>query len=110
MTETTLEDEGLRPHRSLWRDVWVQFRAHRGAMAGAIVLAVIVLMVVIGPMIHTLDPTYSYLQCRNSGPSLLANERTGLVHPLGCDNIGRTCSRSFWRVVGSRWRWVCRQC
>ena len=31
--------EDTRPHRSLWGDVWVQFRKHKLAVASAWVLA-----------------------------------------------------------------------
>ena len=37
MTDTSIRqasaaEEGLKPHRSLWYDVWAQFRTHRGAL------------------------------------------------------------------------------
>jgi len=34
----TEELETLTQHRSLWGDVWRQFRKHKGAMTGVIVL------------------------------------------------------------------------
>lgn len=77
--DTAIEPE--TKHRSLWRDVWVQFRAHRGAMVGAIVFFSIVLLVLVGPFIHTLDPQYPDYKVRNAAPSL--------AHPMGTDNIGR---------------------
>ncbi len=68
-------------HRSLWGDVWQQFRHHTGALIGMAVLLVIVVAVVAGPLIHTVDPQALDLQARNSGPTL--------THPLGTDNLGR---------------------
>jgi len=68
-------------HRSLWRDVWVQFRAHRGAMVGVGVFTFIVLAVLIGPYIHTIDPQFLDPRNRNLAPSL--------THPMGTDNLGR---------------------
>jgi peptide/nickel transport system permease protein len=69
------------PERSLWSDVWYQFRHHRGAMAGTVILALIVLAVLFGPWVHTTDPQYIDILARNSGPSR--------AHPMGTDNIGR---------------------
>ncbi len=67
--------------RSLWGDVWVQFRGHKGAMVGCFIFFAIVFLVLFGPMIHTVDPTYLDYRAKNSGWSL--------THPLGTDNYGR---------------------
>ena len=69
------------PQRSLWSDVWVQFRRHRGAMAGVVIFGLIVFAVAFGPMIYTTDPQFIDVRARNVGPSL--------AHPMGTDNIGR---------------------
>ena len=69
------------PARSLWSDVWYQFRRHRGAMAGVVILTLIVLAVVAGPYVHTADPAFIDTGARNVPPSL--------AHPMGTDNIGR---------------------
>ncbi len=69
------------PQRSLWSDVWFQFRHHRGAMAGVVIFAIIVLAVVFGPMINPIDPQFIDVKARNVLPSL--------AHPMGTDNIGR---------------------
>ena len=68
-------DETIGEHRSLWYDVWLQFRTHRGAMAGVIVFVLIVLAVIFGPYIHTIDP--QFLNPRN------ANQAPSLAHPFG---------------------------
>ena len=68
-------------HRSPWRDVWLQFRAHRGALAGAAVFAFIVLAVLAGPHLHGVDPQYLDYRSKNQGMSL--------AHPMGTDNLGR---------------------
>jgi peptide/nickel transport system permease protein len=67
--------------RSLWSDVWFQFRHHRGAMMGVVIFGVIVFLVVFGPWIWNVDPTYIDVRARNAWPSL--------AHPMGTDNIGR---------------------
>jgi peptide/nickel transport system permease protein len=69
------------PQRSLWSDVWFQFRHHRGAMAGVVIFAIIVLAVVFGPMINPIDPQFIDVKARNVLPSF--------AHPMGTDNIGR---------------------
>ena len=68
-------------HRSLWYDVWRQFRKHKGALAGSIVLALIVLSVLVGPYVHGLDPQYLNPAIKNQGASW--------AHPFGTDNLGR---------------------
>jgi peptide/nickel transport system permease protein len=68
-------------HRSLWGDVWRQFRAHRGAMAGVAIFGFIVIATIIGPYIHTVDPEFANIRARNRGMSW--------EHPFGTDNIGR---------------------
>ncbi len=69
------------PHRSHWRDVWVQFKSHRGALVGGCFFAFMLFGVSIGPMIWTIDPQYIDIRARNSGLSL--------AHPLGTDQLGR---------------------
>jgi peptide/nickel transport system permease protein len=68
-------------HRSLWSDVWYQFKKHHGAMAGMAVLSAIVLIVVVGPSVYTVSP--DHLDYRH------ANRGMSLDHLLGTDNVGR---------------------
>jgi peptide/nickel transport system permease protein len=76
-----------RPPRSQWRDVWDQFKTHRGALVGLVIFGAILFAVLAGPPIWQLDPTYvdpnpvSMLKLRNQGPSL--------AHPFGTDQLGR---------------------
>jgi peptide/nickel transport system permease protein len=69
------------PPRSLWSDVWRQFRKHRGALVGIGVLAAIVFIVLVGPYVYTISP--DRLNPR------FANRGMGFGHPLGTDNLGR---------------------
>ena len=70
-----------RAHRSLWIDVWLTFRQHTGALVGVAVFSIIVLAVLVGPLVHNVDPQYLDIQGRNQAVSL--------AHPLGTDNLGR---------------------
>lgn len=67
--------------QSQWRDVWRQFRRHRGAMIALTLFISVVLFVTIGPLIWTIDPTYVDIRARNQG--------FNLAHPLGTDQLGR---------------------
>ena len=73
--------ETSRAHRSLWLDVWLTFRQHTGALIGVAVFSTIILAVLVGPVVHDVDPQYLDIQARNQGVSL--------AHPLGTDNLGR---------------------
>ena len=83
MTETT----AIEKPRSFTRDVWDQFRTHKGAMAGLVVLAALVLFVVIGPFLWRIDPTFvepdaaKMIMSRNKPPTW--------AHPMGTDQLGR---------------------
>ena len=69
------------PPRSLWSDVWRQFRRHRGALIGIAVLTAIVLIVLAGPSLYTISP--DRLNPRH------ANRGMSFEHLLGTDNLGR---------------------
>ena len=86
MTDATtpkpfVADAAMSPPRNQWWDVWDQFRTHKGAMAGSVVFGLILLAVLIGPYLWTLQPTFIDLRARNQGPSL--------AHPMGADQLGR---------------------
>jgi len=87
---TTVEIPILDEHkyRSLWGDVWVQFRKHRLAMLGIGILTILVLGVTIGPLIYTVDAGYIDVAAANSQPSG--------EHLFRTDNLGRdTLARSM---------------
>ena len=73
--------EPIRAHRSLWGDVWREYSRHKGALLGTAVFLFIVLAVVVGPFIHTVDPGYLNYKAKNIAMSW--------DHPLGTDNLGR---------------------
>ncbi len=64
MTDAALEDD--RKFRSLWGDVWSQFRSHKGAMLGVIVFAILVFGVAFGPFLWTVDPFYLDIRAKNT--------------------------------------------
>lgn len=66
---------------SQWRDVWLQFRAHKGAMIALVVFVSMLLFVSVGPFIWGVDPAYVDIRARNAGFSM--------AHPLGTDQLGR---------------------
>ena len=71
-----------RPESTL-RAIWVQFRSHKGALFGLIVLTVLVLAVVIGPLLWQPEKlsVAKAIMLKNKGPSLR--------FPLGTDQLGR---------------------
>ena len=89
-TPATLELPTIveREHRSLWGDVWIQFRKHRLAMLGVGILAFLVLGVTVGPLVYRVDAGFIDVPAANSQPSF--------EHLFGTDNLGRdTLARSM---------------
>jgi peptide/nickel transport system permease protein len=68
-------------HRSLRQDVWRQFKRHKGAVVGLVILSVIVFATVFGPYLYPLDPYEIDTSIANAPPSA--------SHVLGTDNLGR---------------------
>lgn len=67
--------------RSLRADVWRQFKRHKGALAGLVILAIIVVATIFGPFLWPADPFGLDIPNANQGPSA--------GHPMGTDNLGR---------------------
>ena len=68
-------------NRSKFRDVWDQFKSHKGALLGGFIFFSIVIIVMIGPFFWPFEANGIDIRSRNQGPSLL--------HPFGTDQIGR---------------------
>ena len=80
-TAAAAEFADIGEFRSLRSDVWRQFKRHKGAMAGSVILTVIVLLCLFGPIILTFD---------TSTPNVAnANRTAGWPHIWGTDNLGR---------------------
>lgn len=75
--------------RSLWSDAFRQFRRHKLAMAGSIVLLIFVLAVIFGPMIWPQSPReFNFAR---------AYQGVSLSHPMGTDDLGYDIfSRILW--------------
>ncbi len=71
----------VRPPRNQWRDVWDQFKTHKGAMVGLTVFSLILAMVALGPWLWHIDPTKLDIRGKNLPMSL--------AHPFGTDQLGR---------------------
>jgi peptide/nickel transport system permease protein len=69
------------------RAVWQQFRSHRGAVAGMVMILALLGFVLIGPLVWRVDPAFIdpdaavMIKTRNQPPSL--------EYPLGTDQLGR---------------------
>jgi peptide/nickel transport system permease protein len=78
---TVAETALRRPSRSLWSDAWRQFRRHRLAMFGVVVLTLLLVITLLGPLLYrTPTNTIDY------GSGLLG---PSLQHPFGTDDLGR---------------------
>ena len=70
----------MRPPESMRSLVWRRFKRHPGAVAGTIVLVIIVMAVLLAPL-SPYDPVKSDIKNRFQAPSL--------EHPFGTDGLGR---------------------
>ncbi|MBD3663606.1 ABC transporter permease [Sulfitobacter aestuariivivens] len=88
-----VDTEPQAPPRSQWKDVWDQFRKHKGAVFGGGFLIFITLAVVLGPYIWTLEPTKLDIRNKDWRPiwTLIwdGDAKAGLAHPFGTDQLGR---------------------
>jgi peptide/nickel transport system permease protein len=71
----------LGEFRSLRSDVWRQFRRHKGAVAGVVLLTLIVLACYLGPIVLPFDTSTPVVADANQDP--------GWPHIWGTDNLGR---------------------
>ena len=81
-----MTDASAKP-KGQWQAVFAQFRMHRGAMAAAILMLVLMVFVLLGPIVWHIDPnfiesdTVKMFRTRNLQPSF--------AHPMGTDQLGR---------------------
>jgi len=67
--------------RSLWWDVWSQFKTHKGALVGLTFFLLVGFLVLAGPHLWTLAPNHIDIRAKNQG--------INLAHPMGTDQLGR---------------------
>lgn len=78
-----------RKPRSLWSDAWRQFRHHRLAVAGTIVLVFMILATIIGPFLWPIPWNTFDMAEALQGPSLR--------HPFGTTDLGHDIfARILW--------------
>jgi peptide/nickel transport system permease protein len=80
MTDQAQTNE-INKTNNKWLDVWNEFKNHKGALAGAIIFALIVILVLLGPFVWPYEANGINITIRNQGPSF--------AHPLGTDQLGR---------------------
>ena len=80
MTDNAQTNE-INKTNNKWLDVWNEFKNHKGALAGAIIFALIVILVLLGPFVWPYEANGINIRIRNQGPSF--------SHPLGTDQLGR---------------------
>ena len=66
---------------SLWAEAWRRFKRHRLAYGSLWVLAILSLVVLLGPLVYTVGINDIDFSARMQGPSL--------AHPAGTDDLGR---------------------
>lgn len=74
-----------RQYRTLWGDVWLRFRRHKLAIVGVFVLTLLIAGVLVGPLVYTVDPEYSFIV--DDIDSI--NQPPSVEYRLGTDDLGR---------------------
>lgn len=94
VTFGALQDkEPQKAPQSQWKDVWQQFRKHKGAVWGGGFLLFITLAVIVGPWIWTLDPQKLDIRAKDMRPIYVwlwdGSAKVSWGHPFGTDQLGR---------------------
>ncbi|HET8587029.1 MAG TPA: ABC transporter permease [Candidatus Limnocylindria bacterium] len=66
-----------------WQLAWRRFRRHRLALAGLVILALMVVVAIVGPLVLPFDPLNIPGALQPGGDS------SSLAHPFGTDDVGR---------------------
>jgi peptide/nickel transport system permease protein len=77
----TLVNESAKPPETLTSITWRHFRKHRLAVAGSIVLVLLVLGAIFVPILTNYDPGKTHI--------LEAYQPPSMQHPMGTDGLGR---------------------
>jgi peptide/nickel transport system permease protein len=91
--EALRDTEIAKPPRSQWRDVWDQFKVHKGALMGGGFLLFITLAVLFGNLVWDVDPKKLDIRNKDVRPIYTAiwdgDAKVSWARPLGTDNLGR---------------------
>ncbi|WP_295314475.1 ABC transporter permease [Roseobacter sp.] len=98
------DKEPQKEPRSQWKDVWDQFRKHKGALIGGGFLLGITLFVLVGPWVWPVDPKQLDIRNKDLRPiyTLLWNQDANTLwsRPFGTDNLGRDIMATL--IAGGR--------
>ncbi|MGB7241080.1 MAG: ABC transporter permease [Sulfitobacter sp.] len=87
------DKEPQKEPTSQWRDVWDQFRKHKGAVIGGGFLIFITLAVIFGPYLWDVNPKTPDIRNKNMRPIYTvlwdSAAKVGWARPFGTDNLGR---------------------
>lgn len=106
MTDAARAAPTLRaePGASQWRDVWRQFRSHKGALLGLAFLAFVTLFCLLGPWLWPVDPGDLDVRNKDLRPVYHwlwdRDAKVSWSHPLGSDQLGRDLLASL--IAGGR--------
>lgn len=78
--------------RSLWQDSWARLRRNRAAVAGMVILSLIIVVCIAGPWFLPWQPDAQDLKLKAVPPgtsSLVPGTSTTATHWLGTDSLGR---------------------
>ncbi|KIC48463.1 ABC transporter permease [Tateyamaria sp. ANG-S1] len=98
------DKEPPKAPRSQWKDVWDQFKRHKGALFGGGFLMFITLAVILGPYVWQVDPQKLDIRNKDMRPIYVAlwdgSAKVGWFRPLGTDNLGRCIMANL--IAGGR--------
>src|SRR6056297_1052327 len=87
------DQEPVTAAQSQWKEVWQQFRKHKGAVWGGGFLLFITLAVIFGPWIWSLDPQKLDIRSKDMRPIYVwlwdQDAKVSWGHPFGTDQLGR---------------------
>ncbi len=87
------DKEPPKPPTSQWKEVWHQFRKHKGAVWGGGFLLFITLAVIFGPYIWTIDAQKLDIRSKDMRPIYVwlwdGDAKLSWGHPFGTDQLGR---------------------
>ncbi|MEM7531962.1 MAG: ABC transporter permease [Chloroflexota bacterium] len=82
-TPLDLSSDNNSKSRTFWADAWTQFRKNKLSIFGLTILSIIVVGVLFGPLLYSIDPTYIDILNSEVQPNLSTES------PLGTDDMGR---------------------